>query len=89
MGSAATADAPGAAGLYGLEALAENVQITKANKTRFYVLSKERIAGGTNGDELVRFASACAGVAVSRYPMQLDPPELREIEELIIRDIAE
>ena len=40
--------APGAAELYGLEVLAENVQITDANKTRFYVLSKERMAGGTN-----------------------------------------
>ena len=33
--------APGAAKLYGLEVLAENVQITDANKTRFYVLSKK------------------------------------------------
>ena len=32
--------APGAAQLYGLTVLAENVQITDANKTRFYVLSK-------------------------------------------------
>jgi len=40
--------APGAAELYGLEVLAENVQITDANKTRFYVLSKERVTGGTN-----------------------------------------
>ena len=31
--------APGAAKLYGLEVLAENVQITDTNKTRFYVLS--------------------------------------------------
>ena len=31
--------APGAADLYGLSVLAENVQITDANKTRFYVLS--------------------------------------------------
>ena len=31
--------APGAAELYGLTVLAENVQITDANKTRFYVLS--------------------------------------------------
>jgi len=31
--------APGAAPLYGLEVLATNVQITDANKTRFYVLS--------------------------------------------------
>ena len=40
--------APGAAKLYGLEVLAENVQITDANKTRFYVLSRERMASGTN-----------------------------------------
>lgn len=32
--------APGAAPLYGLKVLAENVQITDANKTRFYVLSR-------------------------------------------------
>ena len=31
--------APGAAELYGLSILAENVQISNANKTRFYVLS--------------------------------------------------
>ena len=47
------------------------------------------LANGMSDDELVRFASACAGVAVSRYPMQLDPPKLRETEELIIRGIAE
>ena len=33
--------APGSAPLYGLEILAENVQITNANKTRFYVLSRK------------------------------------------------
>ena len=38
--SIAAVAAPGAAPLYGLEVLAENVQITDANKTRFYVLSK-------------------------------------------------
>ena len=32
--------APGAAALYGLEVLAENVQISDANRTRFYVLSQ-------------------------------------------------
>ena len=35
--------APGAADLYGLSVLAENVQITDANKTRFYVLSTEKL----------------------------------------------
>ncbi len=34
--------APGAAKLYGLSVLAENVQITDSNKTRFYVLSSTR-----------------------------------------------
>ena len=35
--------APGAADLYGLSVLAENVQITDTNKTRFYVLSKTEL----------------------------------------------
>lgn len=39
--SIAAVAAPGAAKLYGLEVLAENVQITDANKTRFYVLSAQ------------------------------------------------
>ena len=38
--------APGAAKLYGLEVLAENVQITDANKTRFYVLAASRMETG-------------------------------------------
>ena len=37
--SIAAVAAPGAAPLYGLKVLAENVQMTDANKTRFYVLS--------------------------------------------------
>ncbi len=37
--------APGAAELYGLEILAENVQISMENKTRFYVLSKIKAEG--------------------------------------------
>ena len=43
--SIAAVAAPGAAALYGLDVLAENVQITDANKTRFYVLSKQRLEG--------------------------------------------
>ena len=48
--------APGAAELYGLEVLAENVQITDANKTRFYVLSAAgpEAAPGTNAVLAVR-----------------------------------
>ena len=37
--------APGAAKLYGLAVLAENVQITSANKTRFYVLAGSELKG--------------------------------------------
>ena len=43
--SIAAVAAPGAAALYGLTVLAENVQITDANKTRFYVLSREVLEG--------------------------------------------
>ena len=43
--SIAAVAAPGAAALYGLEVLAENVQLTDANKTRFYVLSKNPLEG--------------------------------------------
>ncbi len=43
--SIAAVAAPGAAALYGLEVLAENVQLTDANKTRFYVLSKKPLEG--------------------------------------------
>lgn len=40
--SIAAVAAPGAAALYGLDVLAENIQITDANKTRFYVLSGDQ-----------------------------------------------
>lgn len=41
------------------------------------------LAMGMNDDELVKFASACAAVAISRYPLQLSPPTLKEIHNLI------
>ncbi|MBP0988608.1 MAG: hypothetical protein J6S92_10050, partial [Oscillospiraceae bacterium] len=40
--SVAAIAAPGAAALYGLEKLAEHIQSTEGNMTRFYVLSKEQ-----------------------------------------------
>ncbi len=43
--SIAAVAAPAAAELYGLTVLAENIQITDANKTRFYVLSTEPLSG--------------------------------------------
>lgn len=41
------------------------------------------ISEGMNDDELVRFASACSSVAISRYPLQLNPPTIVEIEHLM------
>ena len=38
---------------------------------------------GMVDDELVRFASACSAVAISRYPLPLYPPKLEEVELLM------
>lgn len=37
---------------------------------------------GMKDEEAVEFASACAGVAISRFPMQINPPTLEEILKL-------
>lgn len=55
--SIAAIAAPGAADIYGLTVLAENVQITDTNKTRFYVLSKEPFEKG--GYTHAVFVAAC------------------------------
>ena len=57
--SVAAVAAPGAAALYGLEVLAENVQITDANKTRFYVLS--RVPLTEEGLTRAVFVVTCSG----------------------------
>lgn len=49
--------APAAAELYGLSVLAENVQITDANKTRFYVLSPAPLTVG--GNKRAVFMASC------------------------------
>ena len=38
---------------------------------------------GMSDDELVRFASACSGIAISRFPLPLHPPTMEEVEDLI------
>jgi sugar/nucleoside kinase (ribokinase family) len=38
---------------------------------------------GMSDDELVRFASACSGVAISRFPLPLNPPRLEEVKQLM------
>lgn len=38
---------------------------------------------GMKDEELVRFASACSAIAVSRFPLPLNPPRLEEVQQLI------
>lgn len=38
---------------------------------------------GMDDDELVRFASACSGIAISRFPLPLYPPKLEDVENLM------
>ena len=38
---------------------------------------------GMTDEELVRFASACSAVAISRFPLPLYPPKLKEVQALI------
>lgn len=38
---------------------------------------------GMNDDETVRFASACSSVAISRFPLPLNPPTLEEVNNLL------
>lgn len=38
---------------------------------------------GMKDEELVRFASACSAVAISRFPLPLNPPRIEEVQALI------
>ena len=38
---------------------------------------------GMSDEETVRFAAACSGVAISRFPLPLNPPTLEEVNALI------
>ena len=40
---------------------------------------------GMSDEELVRFASACSGIAISRFPLPLQPPTLDEVTALIAK----
>ena len=40
---------------------------------------------GMTDDELVRFAAACSAVAISRFPLPLNPPRLEEVQALLNR----
>ena len=38
---------------------------------------------GLSDDAIVRFASACSAVAISRFPLPLNPPTLEEIDAIM------
>lgn len=38
---------------------------------------------GMQDEEIVRFAAACSAVAISRFPLPLNPPKLEEVTELL------
>ena len=38
---------------------------------------------GMPDEELVRFASACSAIAISRFPLPLNPPKPEEVRNLI------
>ena len=38
---------------------------------------------GMSDDDLVRFASACSAIAISRFPLPLNPPTLEEVKKLL------
>ena len=40
---------------------------------------------GMKDEDLVRFASACSGIAISRFPLPLNPPTLEEVNALIAK----
>ncbi|MBR3905610.1 MAG: carbohydrate kinase family protein [Clostridia bacterium] len=41
---------------------------------------------GMSDEETVRFAAACSGVAISRFPLPLNPPTLEEVNALLNQD---
>jgi sugar/nucleoside kinase (ribokinase family) len=38
---------------------------------------------GMPDEELVRFASACSAISISRFPLPLNPPKMEEVQRLI------
>ncbi len=76
--SIAAVAAPGAARIYGLEVLAENVQISMENRTRFYVLSREALEGKCTNALLVAecHAERIDDMIVSLHDSGLEPVAL-------------
>lgn len=43
------------------------------------------LANGMSDEEIVRFASACSAIAISRFPLPLNPPTMDEVKALLAR----
>ncbi len=43
------------------------------------------LANDMSDDEIVRFASACSTIAISRFPLPLNPPTLDEVRQMLDR----
>lgn len=41
------------------------------------------LLNGFSDEEIVRFASACSAVAISRFPLPLNPPTLEEVKKML------
>ena len=69
--SIAAIAAPGAAELYGLSVLAENVQITDTNKTRFYVLSSSRLKEEDKVQTNAVFVATCEASRIEKIIVEM------------------
>jgi len=38
---------------------------------------------GMTDEEIVRFASACSAIAISRFPLPLNPPTMEEVKSML------
>ena len=49
----------------------------------YLAIEKDALLNGLSDTEIVRFASACSAVAISRFPLPLYPPKMDEVNELL------
>lgn len=75
--SIAAVASPGAAALYGLEVLARDVQITDANKTRFYVLAAQPLE--TEGLNRAVFVATCEASRIDDIILSLHEADLEMV----------
>ena len=62
-----------------------SVAVTTTNNDPYVVIPmKSEDIADMSDDEIVRFASACSAIAISRFPLPLNPPTLDEVNRLIV-----